>query len=238
MDTGETPQVRDEVDEATMHPESMLIVRLMQLLQRNEDVRQIEAALKHDAVLTCRVLRYINSPTIGPGVEDPVAAACGHHAGLLAPVPLAGPAAGRQQQGLEFALHDAQGHHARPGGGAHGQGRCLRPPTATTSSWWACSRSSTSCWACPWSRCWPKVQLAESVQQAILHRHGVYGPFLALAKAPSRTQRRPRGWPRRPVRGPRAGQWRGAVGPGVVAGSGGRRVPVLMKVREGGHLTA
>ncbi|MBS0342403.1 MAG: HDOD domain-containing protein, partial [Proteobacteria bacterium] len=60
---------RVAADDAALQPESTLIMRLMQMLQRNEDVRQIETALKHDAVLTYRLLRHINSPAIGPGVE-------------------------------------------------------------------------------------------------------------------------------------------------------------------------
>jgi len=53
----------------TLQPEAMLIVRLMQMIQRNEDVRAIEAALKHDPALTYRLLHHINSPSIGGGVE-------------------------------------------------------------------------------------------------------------------------------------------------------------------------
>lgn len=52
-----------------LEPETMLIIRLLQMVQRNADVRDIEAALKHDAALTYRLLRHINSPTVGAGVE-------------------------------------------------------------------------------------------------------------------------------------------------------------------------
>jgi hypothetical protein len=52
-----------------LQAEGMLIVRLLQMVQRNEDVRAIEAALKHDAALTFRLLHHINSPAVGAGVQ-------------------------------------------------------------------------------------------------------------------------------------------------------------------------
>jgi len=54
---------------ATLQPESMLIVRLMQTIRRDEDLRTIEATLKHDAALTYRLLLHINSPGVGIGVQ-------------------------------------------------------------------------------------------------------------------------------------------------------------------------
>lgn len=52
-----------------LQAEGMLIVRLLQMVQRNEPVRAIEAALKHDAALTFRLLHHINSPAVGAGVQ-------------------------------------------------------------------------------------------------------------------------------------------------------------------------
>jgi len=52
-----------------LQPETMLIVRMMQLIRRNEDLRSIEATLKHHAALTYRLLHHINSPGIGIGVQ-------------------------------------------------------------------------------------------------------------------------------------------------------------------------
>src|SRR6185369_370154 len=48
-----------------LQPETLLLVRLLQMVQRNDDVRVIEAALKHDVALTYRFLRHINSPAVG-----------------------------------------------------------------------------------------------------------------------------------------------------------------------------
>jgi EAL and modified HD-GYP domain-containing signal transduction protein len=61
--------VSDHEAGAILQPETMLIVRMMQLIRRNEDVRSIEATLKHDAALTYRLLHHINSPGIGIGVQ-------------------------------------------------------------------------------------------------------------------------------------------------------------------------
>jgi len=52
-----------------LQADAVLIVRVMHMLQRNEGLREIEAALKRDAALTWRLLRYINSPAISAGVE-------------------------------------------------------------------------------------------------------------------------------------------------------------------------
>jgi hypothetical protein len=52
-----------------LQPATLLIVQLLQMLQANEHVRVIESALKHDAAITYRLLRHINSPAFGLGVK-------------------------------------------------------------------------------------------------------------------------------------------------------------------------
>lgn len=49
-------------------PETMVIVRTMQLIRRNDDLRSIEATLMQDGGLSERLLRHINSPGVGVGV--------------------------------------------------------------------------------------------------------------------------------------------------------------------------
>lgn len=63
------PTPQDASPRGPLQPQTLLVVRLLQMVQRNEDVREIEAALKHDAALTYRLLHHINSPAVGAGVQ-------------------------------------------------------------------------------------------------------------------------------------------------------------------------
>lgn len=178
----EPAEAPGEVDEATMHPESMLIVRLMQMLQRNEDVRQIEAALKHDAVLTYRVLRYINSPAIGPGVEIQ---SLRHAVTMLGYSHLF--------RWLALLLATSNKASTSPfmtrkaimrGRAVELMGKGMLTPTDGDNLFVVGMFSLIDeLLGVPMDQVLAKVQLAESVQQAILHRRGVYGPFLALAES-------------------------------------------------------
>jgi len=168
--------------EAEMQPESTLIVRLMQMLQRNEDVRQIEAALKHDAVLTYRLLRYINSPAIGPGVEIQ---SLRHAVNMLGYSPLF--------RWLALLLATSNAASSSPymtrkaimrGRAVELLGKGMLAP-ADSDNLFVVGMFSLidELLGVPMEQVLAKVQLAESVQQAILHRGGVYGPFLALAES-------------------------------------------------------
>lgn len=168
--------------DADLQPESMLIVRLMQMLQRNEDVRQIEAALKHDAVLTYRLLRYINSPAVGPGVEIQ---------SLRHAVTMLGYSHLFRWLALLLATSNAASSAPFMTRKAITRGRAvelmgkgmLAPHDADNLFVVGMFSLIDQLLGVPMEQVLGKVQLAESVQQAILHRGGVYGPFLALAES-------------------------------------------------------
>ncbi|CAN7326511.1 HDOD domain-containing protein [Variovorax sp. LjRoot130] len=176
--------MQPEKEEAgrTLQPESMLIVRLMQMIQRNEDLREIEAALKHDAALTYRLLRHMNSPAIGVGVEIH---SLRHAVTMLGYSPLfrwlslllatsnakASPPFLMKKAIIRGRFVELMGEGMLPSGEADnlfvvGMFSMIDQLLGVTMQ-----------------EVLGKVQLSESVQQAILAREGMYGPFLALAES-------------------------------------------------------
>lgn len=176
------PAPRQQADEGNLRPESTLIMRIMQMLQRNEDVRQIEAALKHDAVLTYRILRHINSPAIGPGVEIQ---------SLRHAVTMLGYAHLFRWLSLLLATSNSAANAPFLTRKAIMRGRAvellgksmLAPSDADNLFVVGMFSLIDQLLGIPMQEVLARVQLAESVQQAILHRGGVYGPFLALAES-------------------------------------------------------
>lgn len=176
------PAPRTRTDEGDLQPESMLIVRLMQMLQRNEDVRQIEIALKHDAVLTYRLLRHINSPAIGPGVEIQ---------SLRHAVTMLGYSHLFRWLALLLATSNSAANSPFMTRKAIMRGRAvellgksmLTPNDADNLFVVGMFSLIDQLLGVPMQEVLGRVQLAESVQHAILHRGGVYGPFLALAES-------------------------------------------------------
>lgn len=166
---------------ATLQPESMLIVRLMQMIQRNEDVRSIEAALKHDAALTYRLLHHINSPTIGAGVEIH---SLRHAVSMLGYAPLF-----RWLSLLLATSNKAISPFMTKKAILRGRfvelmGLGMLPHSDADNLFVVGMFSLIDqLLGVSMEEVLGKVQLAESVQQAILSRGGVYGPFLALAEA-------------------------------------------------------
>lgn len=176
------PAPRAQSADGELQPESMLIVRLMQMLQRNEDVRQIETALKHDAVLTYRILRHINSPAIGPGVEIQ---SLRHAVTMLGYSHLF--------RWLALLLATSNSASSSPfmtrkaimrGRAVELLGKSMLTPTDADNLFVVGMFSLIDqLLGVPMQEVLGRVQLASSVEQAILHRGGVYGPFLALAES-------------------------------------------------------
>lgn len=52
-----------------MNPAQTIILQLMQMVKKNEDVQKLEAVLKRDAALSYKLLRFINSAGFGLGRE-------------------------------------------------------------------------------------------------------------------------------------------------------------------------
>jgi hypothetical protein len=165
-----------------LQAEGTLIVRLLQMVQRNEPVRAIEAALKHDAALTFRLLHHINSPAVGAGVQIE---------SLRHAVAMLGYA--RLFRFLSMLLSTGEGkstppcltHHAIVRGrfvellgqgllgGGHADNLFLVGMFSLLDRILGVSMSALL----------EQVQLAEAVRLAILDHEGLYGPFLKLALA-------------------------------------------------------
>jgi EAL and modified HD-GYP domain-containing signal transduction protein len=166
---------------AILQPEAMLIVRLMQTIQRNEDVRTIEAALKHDAALTYRLLRHINSPGMGIGVQIQ---SLRHAVAMLGYSPLfrwlSVLLATSNKGCAAFMTKKAiiRGRFVE----LMGQG--IVPPDEADNLFVAGMFSLIDrLLGVSLEEVLDKVQLSESVQLAILKREGVYGPLVALAES-------------------------------------------------------
>ena len=167
--------------EDALQPESLLIVQLMQMLQRNEDLRVIEAALKHDAALTYRLLRYINSPAVGMAVEIH---SLRHAVAMLGYSPLyrwlSLLLATSNKAGSPYMMKKAilRGRFVE----LVGQGML---PASEADNLFVAGMFSLldQLLGVSMEGVLRKVQLTEAVQQAILSRGGLYGPFVALAES-------------------------------------------------------
>ena len=165
-----------------LQPESMLIVRLLQMIQRNEDLREVEAALKRDAALTYRLLRHMNSPAVGAGVEIHSL----HHA-----VTMLGYSPLFRWLSMLLATSNAAGSPPfmmkkaiMRGRFVELMGESMLPPGEADNLFVVGMFSLIDqLLGVPMAQVLAKVQLPEAVQQAILSRGGVYGPFLSLAEA-------------------------------------------------------
>lgn len=176
------PGEHDAPSEGAMQPESMLIVQLMQMIQRNQDVREIEAVLKRDAALTYRLLRYINSPAIGAGVEIH---SLRHAVTMLGYAPLF------RWLSVLLAMSNAKSSPPFMMKKAVLRGRFVELmgkgmlPASDADNLFVVGMFSLidRLLGVPMREVLGKVQLSEAVQQAILSREGAYGPFLALAES-------------------------------------------------------
>ncbi len=166
---------------ATLQPEALLIVRLMQMIQRNEDVRIIEAALKHDPALTYRLLRYINSPGVGLGVEIQSirhAVAMLGYAPLFRWLSLMLATSNKASSAFMAKKAIARGRFVE----LMGQGML---PSDEADNLFVAGMFSLidRLLGVSMEEVLDKVQLSESVRLAIQRRGGMYGPFVALAES-------------------------------------------------------
>lgn len=167
---------------AAMQPEMMLIVRVLQMVQRNEDIRLIETALKHDAALTYRFLHHINSPAVGAGVEIE---SLRHAVAMLG--------YSRLFRWLSILLTTADAKSRPPflmkkaiirGRFMELLGQALLGPQHADNLFLVGMFSLIAgLLGITMTELLEKVQLADSVQTAITEKGGMYGPFLALALA-------------------------------------------------------
>ncbi|MGO4392332.1 EAL and HDOD domain-containing protein [Variovorax sp. M-6] len=179
---GETAIAAELKAGTNLQPASVLIIRVMQMLQRNEDLRAIEAALQNDESLTARLLRHINTLASSHNVEVHSL----HHAvGLLGYSALFRwlsllLATSTKVSGMAYMTKKAimRGRFVE----LMGQGAL---PADESNNLFVAGMFSLidRVLGIPMEEVLAKVQLPEAVQEAVRTRGGLYGPFVALAES-------------------------------------------------------
>lgn len=165
-----------------LNPGQVMILQLMDMVRKNADVRELEGILKRDAALSYKLLRYINSAGFGLGVEIQ---SLKHAVTMLGYSPL--------YRWLSVLLATASKVGQSPvlmqtavirGRFAELLGQGFLPKNEAENLFVAGMFSLLdSLLGMPMEEVLEKIQLSESVTQALLSREGMYGPFLALAEA-------------------------------------------------------
>jgi EAL and modified HD-GYP domain-containing signal transduction protein len=165
-----------------LNPSQTLILRLMEMVRCNCDVRELEDVLKHDAVVAYKLLRYINSAGLGLGSE---VLSLRHAVALLGYAPL--------YRWLALLLATATTTGFSPvllhmavlrGRFSELLGRHFLPSSEAENLFVAGLFSLLDkLLGVPMEDVLDKVQLSESIMQALLTREGMYSPFLAMAEA-------------------------------------------------------
>lgn len=165
-----------------LNPAQSLILQLMDMVRQNADVKQLESVLKRDAALSYKLLRYINSAGFGLGCEIQ---SLKHAVTMLGYSPL------YRWLALLLATATTTGYspvlmHAAIVRGRFAEllGGTFLPRQEAENLFVAGMFSLLDkLLGVPMEDVLEKIQLSESVTQALLSREGIYGPFLALAEA-------------------------------------------------------
>ncbi|TFW09239.1 HDOD domain-containing protein [Oxalobacteraceae bacterium OM1] len=165
-----------------LNPAQAMILQLMDMVRQNADVKQLENVLKRDAALSYKLLRYINSAGFGLGCEIQ---SLKHAVTMLGYSPL--------YRWLALLLATATTTGYSPvlmqtavirGRFAELLGHAFLPKNEAENLFVAGMFSLLDkLLGVPMEDVLEKIQLSESVTQALLTREGIYGPFLALAEA-------------------------------------------------------
>lgn len=165
-----------------MNPAQTMILQLMDMVRRNADIKQLEGVLKRDAALSYKLLRYINSAGFGLGCEIQ---SLKHAVTMLGYSPL--------YRWLALLLATATSTGYSPvlmqtavirGRFSELLGSTFLPKNESENLFVAGMFSLLDkLLGVPMEDVLEKIQLSESVTQALLSREGIYGPFLALAEA-------------------------------------------------------
>ncbi|GAB3537523.1 EAL domain-containing protein [Noviherbaspirillum agri] len=165
-----------------LNPAQAMILQLMDMVRKNADVRQLESVLKRDAALSYKLLRYINSAGFGLGCEIQ---SLKHAVTMLGYSPL------YRWLALLLATSTTSGYSpvlmqtaVIRGRFAELLGNTFLPKNEAENLFVAGMFSLLDkLLGVPMEDVLEKIQLSESVTQALLSREGIYGPFLALAEA-------------------------------------------------------
>ncbi|HWT70855.1 MAG TPA: HDOD domain-containing protein [Oxalicibacterium sp.] len=165
-----------------LNPAQLTILQLMDMVRKNADVRALEEVLKRDATLSYKLFRYINSVGFGLGAEIQ---SLRHAVTMLGYTPL--------YRWLSLLLATASTHaHSAVlmqtavvrGRFAELAGHGILPKNEAENLFVVGMFSLLDrLLGIPMEEVLEKVQLSESISQALLAREGVYGPFLALAES-------------------------------------------------------
>lgn len=175
-----TPRLQEQPRE--LNPAQTMILELMEMVKNGDDVRQLESVLKRDAALSYRLLRYINSAGFGLGCEIQ---SLRHAVTLLGYSPL------YRWLGLLMATSTTTGYSPVLMQTAVIRGRFAELlcagflPKSEAENMFVAGMFSLldRLLGIPMEEVLEKIQLSDSVSEALLSREGIYGPFIALAEA-------------------------------------------------------
>lgn len=165
-----------------LNPSQLMILQLMEMVRKNADVRQLESILRRDAAISYKLLRYINSVGFGLGAEIQ---SLRHAVTMLGYSPL------YRWLSLLLATASTAGHSPALMQAAVIRGRFAEllgtgflPKNEAENLFVAGMFSLLDrLLGIPMAEVLENLQLSEPVEQALLSREGMYGPFLALAEA-------------------------------------------------------
>ena len=165
-----------------MHPQNLLILKLMQMVQENASVRQLEDALKRDAVLSYKLFSFLNSASFGLEVEIQ---SLRHAVAMMGYAPLF--------RWLSLLLASSQTASSSPavqeaaiirGRFSELLGEGLLPPSQVADLFVVGMFSLLDqTLGIPLLDILEKISLPTAMTEALTSRQGVYGPILALAEA-------------------------------------------------------
>lgn len=165
-----------------LNPAQTMIVQLMDMVKKGADVKQLESVLKHDAAISYKLLRYINSAGFGLGCEIQ---SLKHAVTLLGYSPL------YRWLALLMATATTTGYSPVLMQTAVIRGRFAELlgqgflPKSEAENLFVVGMFSLldRLLGIPMEEVLEKVQLSDAVSEALLSREGIYGPFVALAEA-------------------------------------------------------
>ncbi len=165
-----------------MNPAQTIILQLMQMVQKNEDIPKIEAVLKRDPALSYKMLRFINSAGFGATREIQ---------SLRQAIAMMGYAPMYRWLTLLLATASTSGYSPVLMETAVVRGRLTELlgvkalPRGEGENLFVAGMFSLldRLLGLPMQEVLDTIQLPDEVVTALLSRGGMYGPYLALAEA-------------------------------------------------------
>ena len=167
---------------AEMGPQTVLILQLMKMVQECANIRELEKVLQRDAMLSYKLLRYINSAGFGLQIEIE---SLRHAITMLGYLPL------YRWLALLLATTSTAGSSRALLQAAIVRGRFVELlgvgllPASEAGNLFVVGLFSLldQLLGIPMPQLMRQVSLPDAIVQALLHRENIYGPLLALAEA-------------------------------------------------------